>query len=334
MLNRRFDSNMDCFLPHADVSDSAYGSVATSPPATNVNYVSCQAYVQILFVEDDKWTPGVSGALIAYRTKNEFDPDMELYLSFFSGPRQRFLIKVSEIQKITKAHPNLIVIVHGKTTMGFNFAIEHVNRVDIFMAVLKPDMSPSVLAAKLKKAAENVSEEMKKHAAKIKNSFSNEPHDGNQVHLWLSESKQFLTRTLGNQKDTKQADRQRRLSDPTIYPKPISPSSVTIHDPTSPVKKKKPTKTEEMPKRSHSQSPPILKKTRSSSTTSGGSVVRRGSSKKRVTFSPVVQEWHLEQLQSFGATLPLRKRPEDMDKQSDIAATDVRTLISLWDSKF
>uniref|UniRef100_A0A914YYJ9 Uncharacterized protein n=1 Tax=Panagrolaimus superbus TaxID=310955 RepID=A0A914YYJ9_9BILA len=153
--------------------------------ATPVKYVCCQAYVQILFEEKGKWVHGMIGELIVYKKENPPNED-EMVLSFFSGPRQRFVINVSEIQKLSKPHPNLLVIIHGKTIMGLNFPLEHQNRVDVFYQQLRPYLPSFIFAQRLKKVAENVSEEMKKKANKLINTIS---PDDNQ---WFNNQKKIM----------------------------------------------------------------------------------------------------------------------------------------------
>ena len=81
--------------------------------------------------------------------------------------------------------------------MGLNFALEHKHRVDLFMRQIKPNcklhmsipknnsnlpfsVPVTILAAKIRRAAENISDEMKKTANRIKNSLSIEPPEEKQ----------------------------------------------------------------------------------------------------------------------------------------------------------
>ena len=58
-----------------------------------VNFICCQAYVQVLFEEKGKWVQGMIGELVAYKKENSLN-EAHMFLSFFSGPRQRFVINV------------------------------------------------------------------------------------------------------------------------------------------------------------------------------------------------------------------------------------------------
>ena len=97
---------MDCFPTQREYSDDDYDysdvRVKTWTPEAirkdlkpdqYVKDLCCQAYVQILFAEKGKWVPDSIGELMIYKI-NSINDDKEMYLSFFSGPRQRFQIKM------------------------------------------------------------------------------------------------------------------------------------------------------------------------------------------------------------------------------------------------
>lgn len=82
---------MDCFLHQRKNSvDEEYLPKNQLPH----QYICCQAYVQVLFEIQGKWNPEMTGELILYVVKNSANENEQMYLSFFSGPRQRFQIKV------------------------------------------------------------------------------------------------------------------------------------------------------------------------------------------------------------------------------------------------
>ncbi|KAE9553876.1 hypothetical protein FO519_002917 [Halicephalobus sp. NKZ332] len=279
-------------------------------PERQTKDLCCQAYVQILFAEKGKWVPDSIGELMVYRMDSINDDKGELYLSFFSGPRQRFQIKISDIRKMYKPHPNLIVIVHGKTVMGLNFAIEHRHRVDIFMRQIKPNLPVTILAAKIRRAAENISDEMKRTATKIKNSLSIEPAEEKQANkINFRETQGQKVKELTPGKIAK-----RRSSDPTAYMKKVSDEFSLLE---------KPGPDNNMSKKATLRSPPILK-------SSNGKKYNTMDREKKVRFDSTVYKNKLPRSQSL-------RRHRDVDENETAEYSrrkdHVKEMILLWNSK-